>query len=258
MALEGKSLFLYGFEVHDENKSIDFRVASDGGELTAELTTGFYSLSLLLLEVERALEAADPDNVYPCDANRGIDSGLGNRVIINSSSAYFDLLFGSGTSSDTSAYSLLGYAPCDYTGSTFYQNEETIGTFLIPELVGYNFLPPENFTTHEGVVTVAASGEKEAIIFSTQRFIDVAFKYEPEAKVITEWADFWTWSTQIKPFDFTPDYENSPCDVSSVTIERLSGNSSGLGWKMTEMLPNFPFMYQTGLITMRLTPNGND
>lgn len=256
MALTERSLFLYGLEVTELNNAIDFKGASDGPELQATLNYGPYSLSLLTEEVQRALQEADPDNVYSVTADRTYASNTENRIIISTLGSYLDLLFGTGSRIDTSSSELLGFNPSDYTGSTSYTGATTTGFSFIPTLTGYNYLGPDFIQKKEGALSIAASGEKEAIIFSTQRFIQVDYKYNPQADVIVDWQPFFNWATEQKPYDFTPEY-TSPSSVYSVTLESTQADGKGMGYLMKEQLPSFPFLYETGMIKMRLTPSGN-
>lgn len=258
MALTEQSLFLYGIEIPDDETALDFKGESGGPELQASLTPNFYTLNQLATEIETKMNAADPDHIYTVTIDRTVSANTQNRITITSSSAFFQLLFLTGSRADESCAPALGYNVADYTGATFYQNAETLGERLIPELVGYNYQPPELNKRQVGVVNVAASGAKDTIIFSTQQFIDVKFMYEPEAKCLTEWVPFWNWATQEKPFEFVPEWLTSPTDTYSVTLESTEADGKGLGFRMPEMLPQFPFQFQTGMIKMRLTPDGND
>jgi len=256
MALTERSLFLYGLEVTTSNNAIDFKGASDGPELQAVLNNGPYSLTLLTAEVKRALEEADPDHTYNVTADRSYSSNTQNRITIATYDSFLSLLFGTGSRLLTSASELLGFNPSDYTGSTSYTGATTTGTSFIPTLTGYNYLGPDFMQKKDGALSIAASGFKEAIIFSTNKFIQVEFKYNPQADVIVDWMPFFDWSTEQKPYDFTPEY-TSPSSVYSVTLESTSADSKGMAFTMKEQLPSFPFLYETGMIKMRLTPSGN-
>lgn len=258
MALTGKSLFLYGYSVTSHNNTIDFKASLGGETLSAVLNTGDYSLNLLLEEVVSAMEAVDPDNVYTATALRTYSSNTENRITISiAPSTYLSLLFSSGPNTAATAASLLGFNVSDYTGSTSYTGAITTGTAFIPTLIGYNYLGPLFTQRKQGVVTESASGWKEAVIFSNQKYIQVEYKYNPEADVIVDWFPFLDWSTAQKPFDFTPNYETSPCEIYSVTLDKTSYDGKGMAYQMKEMLPQFPFLYDSGLMTMKLTPSGN-
>jgi hypothetical protein len=97
---------------------------------------------------------------------------------------------------------------------------------------------------------VSAAGVKEAVVWQVQEFLEVEFKYEPEAKVITEWEPLVEWMIQQRGFEFTPEI-GLPNIVVDCTLESSSGDGKGLGFKWKEMLPQFPFLYQTGLMRFR-------
>jgi len=46
MALQSKSLFLYGLEVRADNQNLPFRAVLAGPELNAVIPAGFYSMTL--------------------------------------------------------------------------------------------------------------------------------------------------------------------------------------------------------------------
>lgn len=251
MALRNRSLFLYGLQVTELNQSLDFRRVNLGPEVNATLRLGYYSLTSLMVEIKRALQAADTTNTYTVTANRTINGGTENRITISTSGAYLDLLFSSGSRAASSCASLIGFSG-DQTGATTYTGTASAGTVLTSELVGYNYLPPSMWRKVNGVSNITADGEKEAIVYGIQRFIQISFKHEPEAKVMVDWANLVDWCIQQRPFDFTPDFVLSPSDVYDVTFEQTPDEGKGLGFKWQEMLPDFPFNYQTGNLKFRV------
>ena len=253
MALQGKSLFLYGFDVTANNRYIDFKISGGGSQLTATLNQGSYSLSQLLTEIVRAMQAADTANTYTATVDRTTSSGTANRVTIATTGSFLLLLFSTGTHATSSLASLIGFAATDRTGATTYTGTATAGTILITSATGYNAVKVPQKKKVFGTVNVSASGLKESLVFQLQRFFEVEFMYEPESRIETDWLPFWEWAIQQKPYDFTPDYENSPSSFYSVTLDGTPQDSQGLAFEMSEMLPNFPFFYRTGKMKMRLT-----
>lgn len=253
MALSSKSLILYGLEVTDLNRSIDFKIASLGPTLQASLRLGFYSLTSLCTEVARALNAADATNSYSCTSNRTINGGTENRVTIITSGSFLSLLFLTGPRTASTAATLIGFNVSDYTGSTSYTGAFSAGTALIPDFIGYNFLNQEHKPKVFGARNVSASGLKEVIAFQIQRFINVEFKYETSVRVSGVWEAFVNWSIQGKPFDFTPEIA-SPNTFYEVTLDGSPGDSQGLGWAWKEQIPDYPNEFTTGALIFRLTP----
>lgn len=251
MALIANSLFLFNIDVTDSNKSIDFLNVSLGSEIQATLRLGFYSLTAILVEYKRAMEAADPANTYTVTADRTFNGGTENRVTILTSGSFLSILYATGTRNATSANAIIGFPNTDQTGSTTYTGTSSAGTTLIPTEIGYSFLPPQNWQKVFGSVNISASGIKETIVYDTQEFFQVEFKYEAQSRILTEWEPLWQWLMQQKLFDFTPEI-TAPTVFFEGTLDRSVGESKGLGYRMAEMLPNYPFKYTTGAMIFRL------
>lgn len=252
MALTAKSQFLYGYQVNSANSAIDFRTVSGGPVLQATLRYGYYSLTTLLVEVARAMSAVDPVNRFLVTADRTIMAGAQNRVTIaTNSSVYLDLLFASGPRALTSCATLLGFANTDQTGAITYTGTQTTGLSFRPTLIGYSYLGPEYQQKQFGSVNVSASGVKEAIVFQTQRFVRVTFKYEPASAILANWTPFMQWATKQRLFEFVPEVTN-PSVFYDVTIEKTTADGKGLAYTFNEMLPDFPNLYDIGSIMMRI------
>jgi len=252
MALSSRSVFRYGYEINQYNSSLDFRSVMGGPILQATLNTGYYSLASLLREVARAMNAVDPANTYAAGADRTYSGGLETRVTITAStSGYLDLLFGSGPRSTSSCGPLLGFALVDRTGALHYVSQGSSGISFSPSLTGYNYLDPEFQQKQFGAVNVSSSGQKEAVVFQTQRFINVQFKYEPKTYAKFYWTPFMQWATKQRLFEFTPETTN-PSTFYEVTLERTPADGKGLAYAFKEMLPDFPNYYDIGNIQMRI------
>jgi hypothetical protein len=250
MALRSKSLFLYGIQVTELNSSLDFRGTSGGIVMMATLRLGFYSLTGICEEIARALNAADPSHNYVATAMRAVMGGLENRVNIATNGTYLDLLFGTGPRVGSSVASLIGFAAADKTGSTSYQGSGSAGKVLIPELPAYNYVAPTRSPKVFGAVNVSTSGVKEAIVFQTQQFWECEFRYEREANVDSAWAPFIDWIIKQRPLEFTPQI-SAPGIFYEGTLESTDDDGMGLAHVMREMLPAYPFLYQTGKLKFR-------
>lgn len=251
MALTSQSLFLYGFQVTEFNRSLDFKAASNGAELKATLTMGFYSLSSLANEIKVQMQAVDPTRTYTVSVNRNVLSGTENRVTISTSGTYLSLLFGSGTRKASSCASLIGFSGTDKTGATSYTGTASAGTALLSNRVGYNYTPPELMQKNFGSVNVSASGAKEAIVWGVQRFFQVQFKYITKPQALYEWSALLNWLMLQRAIEFTPEV-SSPNTFYDATIESTEGDGKGLGFTIKEMLPSFPDLYDTGLLKFRV------
>lgn len=250
MALKDKSLFLYGFQVTDNNSSLDFKAASLGPTLLATLRLGYYSLTSLAQEIIRAMQTADPSNTYSVSVNRNVNGGLENRITISTSGTFLSLLFFSGPRTGSTVAPLIGFNVADYTGFTTYTNAASSGTTLVTELRGYNYISVDEMQKVFGSVNVSASGNKETIVFQIQKFWQVEFKYEPKTKTDTSWKNLNAWMIQQRLFEFTPEI-SSPTVFYEGTLESTGDDGKGLGITMKEMLPQYPNQYQTGNMKFR-------
>ena len=251
MALTAPSMFLYGYEITEYNRSLDFRASFGGPEKQATLTLGYYSLTGLMEEIKTQMEAADPANEYTITANRAVAGGTQNRVTISTDGGYLNLLFLSGTRNATTCATILGFIKADRTGATSYTGNSSSGTPVVPNLLGYNFLPPEYMRKNFGSVNVSASGVKEAIVYAIQKFWQVQFKYIPKTTATTEWVNLMTWMMLQRPIEFTPEI-TSPTVFYDGTLESTGADGRGLGFTLSEMLPQFPHHYDTGLMKFRV------
>lgn len=250
MALTSLSQMNYGIEITKFNRYIDFQTTFEGPQFSAALSVGYYSLTSIANEVVRAMTAADAANSFYCTVDRTYLSGSANRITIGcGTSGYLNLLFHSGTHTVNTAASVLGYSITDYTGSIYYQNASSIGTYLRPSLYGYNYVPFELNQEVQGSRSIAVSGIKEAIVFNIMKFGSIEFKFEPKSK-IAEWTAFMQWAIQQRPFEFTPEIA-SPSTYYEVTLDTSSRGSNGMGFRFSEQLPQFPNYYQTGKLEFR-------
>lgn len=254
MALTDKSLFLYGYTITSTNQNIPFKIAGGGSELTAVIAAGNYTLATLMTAIVTAMETADPAHIYTVTADRTLSSNLQNRVTIATNGVFLSLLFSSGTTASTSVRDVIGFAHTDRTGATTYTGTLTTGTALQTSWWGFNYQPPTSYQKNMGNVSVSASGLKETISWSIQKFITVEFRYESQADMVAYWQPLMAWMIIGKPFDFTPNTV-APTVFYSVTLEKSSVDGKGLGFMMKEQLPDFPFRYTTGALEFRLLPD---
>lgn len=255
MALTSKSSILYGYQVTEYNRSIDFRASAlDPSPRQASLKLGFYSLTSLSEEIVRALQELDSVNTYTVTANRNVMGGTENRLTISSSGSYFRIYFLTGPRAASSVADLIGFLPLDYTGATSYTGSFSTGIQFSSTYPAYTYLGPDYFNKVFGAINVSASGEKEAIVFNVQYFIQAEFKYERKTEVETNWIPFFQWAIQQKRFEFVPEI-SSPDVFYEVTLDRTSEDGKGLSFKMQEMLPDFPNVYKTGQLVFRKVPS---
>ncbi len=251
MALRDKSLFNYGITIDATNQYLDFLNVGAGSQYHAVIPASYYTLGTLATAIALAMNQADPTNTYTCTVDRTYGSNLQNRITIATNGSYLSLLFASGTYTLTSIATTIGFTATDKTGALTYTSAATVGTALQPVWYGNNYTPPQAYQKNTGDVAISASGVKEGISWSIQQFIQVEFKYEPNASVLAYWDAFIQWMILQKPFEFTPEV-NVPSVVYSVTLEKSPGDGKGLGFMMKEMTPDFPFVYTTGSLEFRV------
>lgn len=244
MALTSKSLIRYGLTVDVFNANLYINVGA--GLKHGYLNYGYYTVDSLCVEVIRVMLQLAPGKIFTYSIDRTISGGTQCRVTFSCTSAPFTIDFSQASTVGPS----LGFNPVVYSGLLSYTGSADAGTTLIPELIGYNYLGPEFQKQVNGTVNISAVGLKEAVVFQLMQFVQVEFKYEPQAKVISQWASFWDWAIQQKVFEFTPQISDAATTY-QVTLEKSQSDGKGLGFRMTEMLPEFPFYYRTGLFTMR-------
>lgn len=250
MALSAPSLFLYGLQITELNRSLDFKADSMGPQLNATLTIGYYSLSSLADEIITQMQLADPTNDYSVTIDRTLSGGTQNRITISTDGTFLSLLFGTGTRAASTVATLIGFLAADYTGDTSYDGSSSAGTPLVTNLAAYNFLPIEMNQKHFGSLNISSSGKKEAIVFATQVFWQAQFQYIPKTTVIDEWVPLMQWLTYQRRFEFTPEITD-PSVFYEGTLEKTGEDGKGLAYKFKEMLPKFPNEYDTGLLTFR-------
>lgn len=255
MALKSQSLFLYGYTITVANQYLDFKNASGGSQLTALIPLGYYSLGDLCTAIATAMMVADPTNTYTCTATRTYSNGTQNRVTIaTTTGSYLSLLFSSGTNHLASVCTTIGFAASDNTGSLTYTGTSSSGTSFTSTLVGYNYIKPTRYQKIFGVTNISTAGYKEAIVFPNfQQFVEVTFKYEPEAIMDSQWNPFFEWAISQQSFEFTPEITN-PTTFYNVTLDKTPSDGSGLGFQFVEQVSEIPFLYQIGPITLRINP----
>lgn len=253
MALSDRSLFLYGFEVTELNRSMDFRAVALETPRLATLRLGFYSLSSLAQEIVRAMQEVDPANEYEVTIDRTQNGGLENRVTISTNGTFLEILFASGIRAASSCYSLIGFVGADLTGATSYTGTQTAGTTLVPTLIGYNFQAITQRQKIQGAINKAASGDRESVVYQRIKYWRVEFKYEPKLKIDTEWEALMGWMIEQKLVEFTPEI-SSPNVVYEGYLDSSPGDGKGLGFEMKEMLPEFPNFYTTGSLVFQQRP----
>ncbi len=252
MALSNPGLFLYGYTIDSTNALLDFQAVSLGPQITASLTYGYYSLTTLLDEVARAMNAADTDNVYTATADRSLSGGVQNRVTIATDGAFLSLLSHTGTNGGP--WTTLGFTTAsDKTGATTYTGSATTGTGFQPVYIPYNFLSPDQIQLPTAITNISTSGNKETVIYSIQKFWQMQCKYISAYEKTLNFEPMLQWLMQGRLVEYTPDVASSTTFYEG-WMESNPGAQNGLGYFLKEMLPDFPNVYDTGLLKFRVRP----
>lgn len=251
-----QALFLYGFDVTDFNKYINFKNASLGPELTAILNIGNYTATQFMTEIKRAIEFADGTNTYTVTLNRTISGGTSNQMTIASSGSFFSLLFGSGTNASTSPASLMGFVNTDRVGLTTYTGPNNAGTILIPHYPTWNFQRPDEIIEQDGVKNITSTGIKETLVFAQMSFFEGEWRYITDidgSQQLTQWEAFLKYATKQLKFEFEPSIIEDPTIFYQCTLETTPADSNGMKYKLEQMTSIGLFrQYQTGKMKFRI------
>lgn len=256
MAQKDRALFLYGFDVTNNNKYINFKNAAMGPELTATMNVGNYSCSEFLTEMKRAMEVADGVYKYTWAINRGVPDEKSNRVSVSTTAPFLSILFGSGTNAANSPRDIIGFSPADYTGSTSYTGFTNAGTVLYPDFPTWDYLSPDNMVMNDGSKNVSAAGIKETLVFAQMRFFQGQWKYITNFQgntQETEWQNFLKYATRQLKFEFTPSVFEDVSLFYKCTLESTPADSNGLGYNLKQMRGDGLFrFYDSGLLKFRV------
>lgn len=255
-ALKTYSAFYYGFTVDNTNKYINFK--EGGGELTAEISIGSYTLTQYLLEVASAMNAAGA-NTYSLSVNRQ------TRIVTLTSSGSFDLLFGSGSNSGESAASLLGMSASDSLAITSKVGIQGAGYAYFPQFFLQNYQPSIlNKKAAFATVSKSASGRVSVQKFGDERFMECNIRYitdipqPPNGPVQTnvngvdDTLDFLEYLITKAPVEFMENL-NDASVFEKFILERTPTSQDGIGYELNERFDmGLPYYFDTGVLTFRV------
>lgn len=256
--LKDRALFLYGFDINNNNKYINFKNAYSGNELTAVLRTGNYTCTEFLAEMKRAMEYVDGINTYTWAIDRTAASNTSNRISVTTNGSYLDILFGSGTNAANTPVSLIGFSPMDYVGTLSYTGYTNGGIILYPDFATYDYLSPDEIVKNDGSKNVSASGIKETLVFAQMRFFQGQWKYITDFNgnnQKTQFVQFLKYATRQLKFEFSPSVHEDPSVFYQCTLESTPADSNGLAYTLKQMLGDKLYrFYDTGVMTFRVNP----
>lgn len=254
MALKTFSRFYYGHIVTDENRFIDFD--EGGGEITAELTPGYYSPTEYANEVRRALETTGA-NTYTVTFNRS------NSHITISSTVTFSLLLGSGSHIGQSAASLLGFSASDLTGLSSYESNLISGSIYEPQFILQSFVDKDdNESLIDATVNKTSQGNVEVVRFGNENFIELNIKFitnlvmdnvyiKTNPNGLSDAQNFMKYVITKGRVEFVKDISDVD-NFYTLQIEKTPEDQNGVKYKLKEQVTKgIPDVYETGVLTFR-------
>ena len=250
MAIFTESIFYMLNPVTQNNYKLNFDEGA--GELTADFNVGSYTVTTILTEIERAMNAAGTQD-YTAFIDRD------TRKVTISAASNFDLLISSGSNVGLSVFSLIGFTGVDLTGSNSYEGDA----------IGFTFAPPyllqsyKDFANNKvGIspsVNESASGEVEIITFGSNRFMEMNIKFVSSTKSIgsrkvnpnglPEAYDFLDFCIEKFKLEFIKD-KTDTSTFDTVLLESTRKDKNGVGYELKED-KDFLDVFETGVLKFR-------
>lgn len=255
MALSTFSKFYYGHIVNETNRFINFDEGS--GELTVELTSGYYSATEYAAEVKRALDA-EGTLTYNVTFLRS----TGQLQI--SSTANFSLLFATGSQVGQSAGPLMGFSAIDLSGLSSYTSQNRSGNVYFPQFILQSFVDKDDSEgLIDSTVNKSASGLVEVIRFGVENFVEFNIRYitntlmdgvviKNNSQGLESARDFMKYLITKGRFEFMAD-EADPNTYYTLQLEKSPEDQNGTKYKLKEQVTRgLPNIYETGILICRV------
>ncbi len=259
MSLKTHSKIYYGWGVDATNYQLDFQ--ESGGELTADLSIGDYTLTEFCAEIARAMNEVAIDNVYSCSVDRS------TRLITISADGNFKLLIASGSHNGTTVFETAGFTGADLTGTDSYDADTAGGTEYSTQFIIQDHISSEDYrNASDATVNKSASGRVEVFKFGEDIFVQANFRYvtdiaQPENSPIRNNSDgisdlrlLMRHMVSKAPFEYMED-ESDPETFEKLILESTPQDAKGVGYKLNELygqgLPNY---WETGTLKLRVIP----
>lgn len=250
------SKFYYNYVIDNDNYYLDFD--EGGGELSATLEPGEYTLTDLLVEIKRALEDAGA-LTYTVTVNRT------TRIITIAGSASFDLLVSTGTHASTSVFTLIGFTGADRTSLTTYAANNSSGSEYKPQFKLQSYIDPEDWQqAADASINKTASGRVEIIKFGTEKFFQFNINFATDIEQpcngpilnnptgLDDLRSFMQYAVTRSPLEFIPD-KDLPNTFYKIILESTPDSQTGVGYKLKELYDkNLPGYFDTGVLKWRL------
>ena len=255
MSLETFSAFYYGHNITTDQTSLDF---SEGGpEIQANLTVGDYSLTDLLAEVKTQMDTVGGQE-YTITVDRN------SRLVTISAPGNFELLVDTGSRTDSSIYTLLGFTGSDLTGSNTYTGTLPCGEVYFPQFILQDHVATENFREFiDPSVSISAAGEVEVVKFGDQRFLQCNIRFAtdlPQPKIgpiennptgVADLRAFMEFITERRKIEYMPD-RNDAATFEKLRLETTPEGQTGTSFKLKELFTQgLPGYFDTGILKFR-------
>lgn len=257
MAIETRSAFYFGHNVTASNNRISFDEGS--GELNATIEIGAVTLTTFASRVAAAMTSAGTQT-YSASVDRS------TREITISASSNFSLLVSSGSTTGTSAYSLIGFTGADRSGSNSYTGNNGSGQQYRPQFWLMDYVPKENLSRRiDTARNQSSSGKVEVISFGRIEFVKMNITYitnisqgansdviETNLTGVADANTFMRYITEIRPIEFMPD-RDAPNTKSDLLLEKTPSSGQGTDYELKELLGRgLAGYYETGELEFRV------
>lgn len=256
MALSTFSIFYYGFTITSTNKFINFD--EGGGELTATLQQGSFTLDEMRTQIKTSMDAIGSDT-YTVSIDRGL------RIITIASTGTFSLLLSTGSQVGNSPFSLLGFTSgADTASAASHSGNAAAGFSYEPQFVLQDYVSDDNFQEKiDSKVNESASGILEVVNFGVRKFMQFSLKYitsitPQDGKVIknnsTGVADaqaFMQYITNKNPIEIMEDISDRDT-FKKIVVESTSNSKQGTAYRLKELdTQNLPGYFEINRLKFR-------
>lgn len=252
-----RSAFTYGHTIDVTNNYIDFD--EGGGELSAIITSGSYTLGDFADEIARVMNAAGA-NTYSVSVDRT------SRNITISADATFSLLVTTGTHTAISAFALMGFTT-NRSGVATYESDGASGSYYEPQFRLQSYMAfNENKKTVDSKVNESSSGNVEVVTYGSKRLMKCEIKFasdivaiggkkqeaiDANATGVQDLIDFMEYITTKAPIEFVPD-KTVPATFDECILESTAQSRDGVDYELRNMYAEgFLDYYKTGTLTFR-------
>ena len=251
--LRTRSMFLYGFEITDNNKY--FNIGDGVTDYEVELDKGTYTPNQLLTEIiDQVLDQSGLVITGSID--------FGNRSYTIQSASNFNLNVNTGNVSNV--FSLIGFTDLgsDLTGANTYTSDDVFGIAFLPQmkLQGYTPFEYDKKLLYPSV-TKTVTGRTQVIYFGDETRMSCEIKYqtdvrkgsgnpiEDQANGLQNLISFLEYGIKKNKIVFYPDRDSDT--VYNCILDGVGSNRNGTGYRLKEYLTMYPDHFTTGKMIFR-------